>query len=93
MPVTLDDAERIAALCLHSPQYLPVQVGQTTHRINLLAKWDIKEGDKVLELGCGQGDCTAVLAAAVGESGTVTAVDPGPPDYGASPQLPIFCGS
>lgn len=31
---------------------------------------------------CGQGDCTIVLADAVGEGGHVDAVDPGSPDYG-----------
>lgn len=34
------------------------------------------------QLGCGQGDTTAVLAEAVGDEGRVTAVDPGSLDYG-----------
>lgn len=57
---------------------------QTEHRLALLEKWNISwQGAKVLELGCGQGDCTAVLAEAVGPDGHVTAVDPAPPDYGS----------
>ena len=40
-------------------------------------------GLKVLEIGCGQGDTTVVLADTVGESGHVTAIDIAPPDYGA----------
>lgn len=44
--------------------------------------WEIEEGWNLLELGCGQGDCTVSLAEAVGPNGHVTAVDPGPPDYG-----------
>jgi len=36
----------------------------------------------VLEIGCGQGDSTVVLADAVGETGHVDAYDPASPDYG-----------
>ncbi|KAH7929197.1 S-adenosyl-L-methionine-dependent methyltransferase [Leucogyrophana mollusca] len=81
MPVLLD-AKTIASFSLHNPDHFGIQLGQTEHRINLVSAWQIKEGDHVLEVGCGQGDCTAVLAAAVGESGRVTAIDPAPLDYG-----------
>ncbi|KIN05824.1 hypothetical protein OIDMADRAFT_38276 [Oidiodendron maius Zn] len=53
------------------------------HRLDLVSFWGITPGSRVLEIGCGQGDCTIVLADAVGESGHVDAVDPGAPDYGA----------
>lgn len=43
----------------------------------------IKPGSRVLEIGCGQGNCTAVLAEAVGPAGHVDACDPAPPDYGS----------
>ena len=56
---------------------------QMDHRLQLLKFWDIKAGSRVLELGCGQGDCTFPLADAVGEHGHVDAVDPGAPDYGS----------
>lgn len=55
---------------------------QQAHRLQLLSFWDIKPGSRVLELGCGQGDCTVPLADAVGETGHVDAVDPGAADYG-----------
>jgi hypothetical protein len=55
---------------------------QQTHRRALVSFWDIKPGSRVLELGGGQGDCTIVLAKAVGETGHVDAVDPGAADYG-----------
>jgi len=45
-----------------------------------------------MEIGCGQGDCTAVLATVVGETGHVTALDPAPPDYGLSLFLFFFFG-
>ena len=55
---------------------------QQTHRRALVSFWDIKPGSRVLELGGGQGDCTIVLAEAVGETGHVDVVDPGAADYG-----------
>lgn len=55
---------------------------QIEHRLQLVSFWDIKPGSRVLEVGCGQGDCTIVLADRVGETGHVDAVDPGAPDYG-----------
>lgn len=56
---------------------------QIQHRIEILKKWDLTPGSKILEIGCGQGDCTLVLADLVGEHGHVTAIDPAPLDYGA----------
>lgn len=54
---------------------------QTTHRVNLLRSSGIKNGDRILEIGCGQGDCTSVLAMLYSNS-TIDAVDPGDLDYG-----------
>jgi ubiquinone/menaquinone biosynthesis C-methylase UbiE len=56
----------------------------------LLQHWNIPTESKVLELGCGQGDCTTVLAHAVGEQGRVVAVDPADLDYGES-SYPAAC--
>lgn len=60
----------------------PSLVAQIEHRIKLVSFWSIIPGSRVLEIGCGQGDCTIALADAVGENGHVDAVDPGAPDYG-----------
>ncbi|MGW6286803.1 class I SAM-dependent methyltransferase [Streptomyces sp. NPDC055107] len=64
----------------HSPAD---QLVQTRHRAALVAGWDIAPGSTVLELGCGQGDMTAVLAEAVGPEGRVVAVDVADPSYGS----------
>ena len=64
-----------------------VQLVQTRFRAGLADTWGLRPGDRVLEVGCGQGDMTAVLAAAVGERGHVTAVDLADPDYGAPVSL------
>ena len=60
-----------------------IQTIQTEHRLKLAEFWGIKEGSRVLEIGCGQGDTTAVLAYLVGETGFVHGIDIASPDYGA----------
>ena len=77
------DAESLARISLHDSAHFNVQLSQTNHRLVLLQHWNIPTGSRILELGCGQGDCTTVLAHAVGEEGSVTAVDPAELDYGA----------
>lgn len=60
-----------------------IQSVQTAYRLQLIRNWNLQPGMKVMELGCGQGDMTAVLAAAVGRVGLVQAYDIAPEDYGA----------
>lgn len=72
----LSAALTVASKCQHDSI-------QTRHRINLVNEWQIQPGFRVLEIGCGQGECTAVLATAVGSKGCVDAVDPASLDYGA----------
>lgn len=60
-----------------------IQKVQTEHRIKLAEVWEINKGMKVLEIGCGQGDTTAVLAYFVGENGFVHGVDIASENYGA----------
>ncbi|MGU3472044.1 class I SAM-dependent methyltransferase [Paenibacillus sp. D51F] len=64
-------------------QLSDVQRIQTEHRIKLVRFWEIKEGSRILEIGCGQGDTTAVLAHFAGEQGFVHGVDIAPPGYGS----------
>ncbi len=52
-----------------------VQNIQTAHRLKLAEFWEINAGARILEIGCGQGDTTAVLAYMVGEEGFVHGVD------------------
>ncbi len=60
-----------------------VQRIQTSHRLELARFWGVEKGARILEIGCGQGDTSAVLAFLVGEEGLVTAVDNASPDYGS----------
>jgi SAM-dependent methyltransferase len=67
----------------HRPEDSSTQNSQAIHRLNILNGWNISPGFNVIEIGCGQGDCTTVLASLVGPSGHVDAVDPAPLDYGS----------
>ena len=82
-PIPLSSAERVAAYSLQEPDSPTIELGQARHRIRIINTWGIRRGSRILEIGCGQGNCTAVLAEAVGPSGHVDAVDPAPGDYGA----------
>ncbi|KAI9154787.1 S-adenosyl-L-methionine-dependent methyltransferase [Paramyrothecium foliicola] len=82
-PLPASAAKTIASYSLTEPSQAHIEISQAEHRIQLTNLWQIVPGSRVLEIGCGQGNCTAVLAEAVGPSGHVDAVDPGSPDYGA----------
>jgi predicted methyltransferase len=82
----------IARLSLHDPTSFSIQHSQTVHRLTPPQHWNISAGSKVLELGCGQGDCTTVLAHAVGGHERV-AVDPADLKYGSSFYFVLYCQS
>ncbi|KAI0635051.1 S-adenosyl-L-methionine-dependent methyltransferase [Trametes polyzona] len=82
-PPTVDNLDALAAIYPHSPGHLHIVRAQIEQRLQLVKTWRIEPGEKVLEIGCGQGDCTVALAAAVGETGSVTALDPADLDYGS----------
>ncbi|KAI1419966.1 SAM-dependent methyltransferase [Xylaria sp. FL1777] len=83
LSLSLSLAPKIAAYSLQGPGHPEIEVAQAAHRIRLVNYWRLEPGTRVLELGCGQGSTTAVLAEAVRESGHIDAVDPAEPDYGA----------
>jgi SAM-dependent methyltransferase len=66
-----------------SPAYRHIQRTQAEYRSRLVQRWTIPQGVKILEIGCGQGDMTAILAEAIGRPGHITAVDVASSDYGA----------
>jgi SAM-dependent methyltransferase len=79
----MNSVDELAREMLLYRNYPVIQRAQTAIRVQLVQFWGIPPGAKVLEIGCGQGDLTVVLADAVGANGMVTALDPGNPDYGA----------
>lgn len=60
-----------------------IQRTQLTHRIELVKKFQLEKGMRILEIGCGQGDTTVVLADAVGSTGHIVAIDVASKEYGA----------
>jgi len=76
-------AQEIAALVTDPGESRDIQLIQTEYRTQVRDAWEPLNGLNILEVGCGQGDMTAVLADAVGPSGHVTAVDSAPATYGA----------
>lgn len=60
-----------------------IQRIQSNYRRRLAQTWPLAPGMKILEVGCGQGDMTAILAESVGPTGHITATDIASPDYGA----------
>lgn len=75
--------DTILASYPHAENTRSIITPQFLHRKNLCNSWDIAEGAHLLDIGCGQGDSTLVLATVVGPAGHITGVDTGPPDYGA----------
>ncbi len=60
---------------------------QIAHRLKLVEFWSPQDGDRILEIGCGQGGTTIVLADAVGAEGFVHGIDNASPDYGSPTTL------
>ncbi|KAJ5167465.1 S-adenosyl-L-methionine-dependent methyltransferase [Penicillium canariense] len=52
------------------------------HRLALTRTWDIQPGSRVLDIGCGQGESSLVLALINGPHGRIAGIDTAPPDYG-----------
>jgi SAM-dependent methyltransferase len=77
------EAHELAALMASFAVSPDEQLRQTRFRRALVEQWQIPEGARLLEIGCGQGDTTAVLADALGSAGRVIAVDIADPSYGA----------
>ncbi|KAH8719080.1 Methyltransferase ustM [Beauveria bassiana] len=75
--------EALLPCYLHRPKDRErVVVPQFEHRLNLCRAWKIPTGARILDIGCGQGESTLILADAVGPDGHVTGVDTAPADYG-----------
>ncbi|KAK3486808.1 uncharacterized protein B0T23DRAFT_365690 [Neurospora hispaniola] len=59
-----------------------VQIPRFRQRLSILSVWSIPPGSRVLDIGCGQGDSSLVLALELGPTCHVTGIDSAPPDYG-----------
>lgn len=77
------EAEDLVSWMAQGAEHHDIQLVQTRFKRQLAEAWRIPPDARVLEIGCGQGDMTAVLADAVGPRGHVTAMDIADPTYGA----------
>jgi SAM-dependent methyltransferase len=76
-------SNRLLQTAIHAPSTKStIVVPQFKHRIALVESWQVKPGSSVLDIGCGQGESSLVLALAVGPKGHITGIDTAPPDYG-----------
>ncbi|KAE8380878.1 S-adenosyl-L-methionine-dependent methyltransferase [Aspergillus bertholletiae] len=64
---------------LKSRFYIP----RFTHRLRIAQAWGISTGERILDIGCGQGESCIVLAHLVGPTGHITGIDPAQPEYGS----------
>ncbi|MGB3261303.1 class I SAM-dependent methyltransferase [Paenisporosarcina sp.] len=81
--MNFSEIESIVNCMATNEQMKGIQFIQTEHRLKLAEVWGIKVGKRVLEIGCGQGDTTAVLAYLVGDKGFVHGIDIAPANYGS----------
>lgn len=81
--MSIEKIQHIVDCMATNVQMKDIQLVQTEHRLKLAKFWGIREGSRVLEIGCGQGDTTAVLAYLVGDKGFVHGLDIAPPSYGS----------
>jgi len=77
------DIDALTEIYLKDKEHDSVIRAEIQQRVDIISKWDIAPGSRILEIGCGQGDCTLVLADAVGPDGHVTGLDPASLDYGS----------
>lgn len=74
--------DRFLSSYLHDPKQRPALIPHATRRFRLLDLWSISDGDRVLDIGCGQGESTIAFAVQVGSNDQVTGIENAPPDYG-----------
>lgn len=75
--------DELLSACLHRETDRENVLEGFRHRLKLCRAWDIPAGSQILDIGCGQGESSLVLALRNGPDGLVTGIDNGPPEYGA----------
>ncbi|KAM3463429.1 hypothetical protein MY5147_000138 [Beauveria neobassiana] len=75
--------ESLLASSPHNPALLEkFHIPRFKLRLATIDAWGVEKGERLLDIGCGQGESSVALAAVVGDTGNVTAIDTAPMDYG-----------
>ncbi|KAK4955411.1 hypothetical protein LTR66_013462 [Elasticomyces elasticus] len=73
----------LLASCLHKPELVAkFHIPRFRQRLAVVQAWGVREGERIVDIGCGQGESCLVLALQVGRHGHVTGIDPAQLDYG-----------
>lgn len=75
--------DELLSACLHQETDRENVLEGFRHRLKICRAWDIPAGSQILDIGCGQGESSLILALLNGPDGLVTGIDNGPPEYGA----------
>ncbi|KAM0795967.1 S-adenosyl-L-methionine-dependent methyltransferase [Usnea florida] len=76
--------ETLLSCCLHDPALeTSFHIPRFTHRLSLIKAWEIPPGQRILDIGCGQGESSLALAEALGPDCHITGIDDAHPDYGS----------
>lgn len=74
--------QTLLSSCLHDiKQETLVYIPRFGHRLDIIEKWSIEPGTRILDIGCGQGESSLALALEVNSS-HITGIDTARLDYG-----------
>ncbi|KAJ2978186.1 hypothetical protein NQ176_g3966 [Zarea fungicola] len=77
------DMETLLASSLHTPTLLETfHIPRFKLRLATIHEWGVKQGERLLDIGCGQGESSVALASVVGNAGSIIALDTAQMEYG-----------
>lgn len=78
-----EDIQAILSTCLYVKQHEAlVWIPRIKVRLAITEAWAIEPGARVLDIGCGQGESSVVLAQVLGPTSAIVGIDTARPDYG-----------
>ncbi|KAK5996532.1 Methyltransferase ustM [Cladobotryum mycophilum] len=81
--VSTSDMDTLLSSSLHNPGLLTkFHIPRFEQRLAIVRTWGVREKERILDIGCGQGESCLALALQVGKLGHVTGIDPAQLDYG-----------
>lgn len=82
-----DEMDQLYATILdsypHDARHRDLVIPRFQHRLNVCTQWALPRHSRLLDIGCGQGDSTLILATEISSTGHVTGIDTAPPNYGS----------